>query len=209
LSAAIAWTARFLRYIVGLSMRRIIWLFVFLNVWPLGGVAQPVANEADLSLADLVREVKVALLKVAEAVEAQHLPKLDKAELEVNTSIKTEADGKVSLWVVELGTSGNNEYATTVTLTLTPPPPGSPSNIAVVHLADALSEAILAGARAIQAAGEGNPPLLADELVASVRFAIVRDGNGKFGVKFPPFEASAGASVGTAQVQTITVTYKR
>ncbi len=68
-------------------MRRIVWLLVFLVIWPLGGVARPVANEADLSLADLVREVKVALLKVAEAVEAQHLPKLDKAELEVNTSI--------------------------------------------------------------------------------------------------------------------------
>ena len=142
-------------------MRRIVWLLVFLISWPLGGVARPVANEADLSLTDLVREVKVALLKVAEAVEAQHLPKLDKAELEVNASIKTDGDGKVSLWVVELGASGNNEYASTVTLTLRPPPPGSSSNIAVVHLAGALSEAILAGARAIQAAGEGNPPLLA------------------------------------------------
>jgi Trypsin-co-occurring domain 2 len=129
-------------------MRRIVWL-LFLVVWPLGGIARPVANEADLSVADLVREVKIALLKVAEAVEAQDLPKLDKAELEVNTSIKTDGDGKVALWVVELGASGKNEYASTVTLTLRPPPPGSPSNIGVVHLADALSEAILAGARAI------------------------------------------------------------
>jgi Trypsin-co-occurring domain 2 len=166
-------------------------------------------NDADLSVADLVREVKVALLKVAEAVEAQDLPKLDKAELEVNTSIKTDGDGKVSLWVVELGASGKSEYASTLTLTLRPPPPGSPSNITAVHLADALSEAILAGARAIQAARKGDPPLLADELIASVHFGIERNGKGNFGVKFRPFEASAGASIGTAQVQTITVTYKR
>jgi hypothetical protein len=190
-------------------MRRIIWLLAFLVLWRVGDISQAATNNGDLLLSDLVREVKVSLLKVAEAAEAQHLPKLDKVELEESTSIKTDADGKLSLWVIELGASGNNEYSSTVTLTLRPPPPGSPSDIAAVHLADALTGAILAGARAIQEAGKGNPPLVADELVASLHFAIQRDGSGKIGVTFPPFDASVGASVGSAKVQTITVTYKR
>ena len=44
--------------------------------------------------------------------------------------MKVEGDGKISLWVIELGGGQNAGYASTVTLTLKPPPPGSPSNIA-------------------------------------------------------------------------------
>jgi hypothetical protein len=194
---------------MGKQMRSVLWLFGFLLIAPASGGAETATEGGTLSLANLVREVKVALLQVGEAAEAQNLPKLDNAVLEVKTSLKKEGDGKISLWVVELGGGQNNEYASTVTLTLKPPPPGSPSDIATVHLADALKEAILAGARAIRAAGQGNPPLIADKLEASVHFAIQQDANGKLAVKFPPFEVSGGVGVTSAAVQTITVTYKK
>jgi len=162
-----------------------------------------------LSLADMVREVKVALLQVAETTQAQHLPKLEKAVLSVNTSIKIDAQGKVNLWVIELGSGGLNEYSSDVTLTLVPPPPGSESNIGSVHLAEALSGAIIAGAQAIASAKEGKPPLIAQGLEASVRFALQRDASGKVGIKFPPFDASVGAGIASDQIQTIRVTYGR
>lgn len=190
-------------------MGRIVWLLVFLVILPFEGIARSIVPGVDLSLIDLVREVKVALLKVADAIEAQKLPALDKAELEVNTSMKIDGEGKVSLWVVELGSSGKNEHVSTVTLILRPPKPGSPSDIAAVHLAEALSEVILAGARAIKEAEKGDPPLVADELVASVNFAVDRDAKGNVRLRFPPFDASAGFVVAAAQVQKITVTYKR
>jgi hypothetical protein len=123
--------------------------------------------------------------------------------------MKVEGNGKISLWVVELGAGQNAEYASSVTLTLKPPPPGSASNIAAIHLADALREAIISGARAIKEAGEGNPPLIADKLEASVRFALDRDASGKLAIKFPPFEVSGGGGVKGAAVQAITVTYKK
>jgi hypothetical protein len=174
------------------------------------GSARSALAEDALPLADLVREVDVALLQVGEAAEAQrNLPKLEKAVLEVNTSIKKDANGKISLLVVELGGTGINEYASKVTLTLKPPPPGSKSNIGAVSLADSLRESILAGALAIEAAKTGNPPLVADNLVAAVHFAIMRDGSGKVAVKFPPFEVSGGGGISSSQVQTITVTYKQ
>ncbi|MDQ0391466.1 trypco2 family protein [Labrys monachus] len=190
-------------------MRVILWFLSCFAVMLLPFSAFAAGSVSDYPLSDLVREVKVALLKVAEASEAQQLPKLEKAELEINTSMKVEADGKVSLWVVELGASGNNEYASTINLTLIPPSPGTNSSIATVHLADILSEAILSGAHAIQAAGEGKPPLIASEFVASVHFAVERGADGRLEVKFPPFEASAGGAVASSQVQKITVTFKR
>ena len=194
-------------------MRAIFRLLAFLLIAPTSVLAQTSAGDAALSLTDLVREVKVALLQVGDAAERQNLPKLESAILAAKTSMKLEGDGKISLWVIELGGGQNNEYATTVTLTLKPPPPESPniaaSNTAAVHLADALKEAIISGARAIKAAGQGNPPLIADKLEASVHFAVERDASGKVGIKFPPFEASGGGGVKSAAVQTITVTYQK
>jgi hypothetical protein len=163
--------------------------------------------ENELSLSDLVREVKVALLQVNEAAENQHLPALNNAVLQANTSMKVDDHGKISLWVIEIGGGQSHEISSNVTLTLKPPPPGSSSNIETVHLADALKEAILAGARAIDVAKEGNPPLIADKLEASVHFAIQRDAKGGISVKFPPFDASAGAQFTGNELQTITVTY--
>lgn len=190
-------------------MRPTGWLIALLMLAPASGMAQTAADEGALSLSDLVREVKVALLQVAEAAEAQDLPKLDNALLEAKTSMKIAGDGKISLWVVEIGGGKSNEYGSTVRLALKPPPPGSSSDIAAVHLADALREAILSGARAIRAAGEGNPPLVLDKLEALVNFAIQRDASGKLSVKFPPFSVSGGAGVTSAEVQTITVTYRK
>jgi hypothetical protein len=173
------------------------------------GVTETGTAQGNFSLVDLVREVKVALLQVSEATEAQDLPKLDNAVLVAKTTMKEEADGKVSLWVVEVGAGQAHEYASTVTLTLKPPAPGSSSSIAVVNFAPALREAILAGARAIRAAGMDNPPLVAEKLEATLTFAIERDANGKIAAKFPPFELSAGGSLTSNEVQTITVTYKK
>jgi Trypsin-co-occurring domain 2 len=189
---------------------RVIFGFIaFLLIAPANALAQASSSDTTLSLADLVRELKVALLQVAEASERQHLPSLESAVLEAKTSMKLEGDGKISLWVIELGGGQNNEYASTVTLTLKPPPPGSSSNIAAVHLADALREAIISGARAIDAAAQGNPPLIADKLEAAVHFAVTRDASGKVAIKFPPFELSGGGGATSAAVQTITVTYKK
>ena len=96
---------------------RHLYVFTLFLLWPYVSYAQSAPATNALPLADLVREVDVALLQVGEAAEAQHLPKLEKAVLEVNTSMKLDANGKISLWVVELGGTGKNEYTSKVTLT--------------------------------------------------------------------------------------------
>jgi hypothetical protein len=188
--------------------RDTIWLIAVL-FGLLGGQPAGAQEATGLSLEDLVLEVKVALLRVQDGAEANALPKLSKAVLEVNTELKAGAGGKVSLWVVEVGASTSSTLTSSMKLTLKPPEPGSVSDVAAVRIADALAAAILAGAKAIAVAGAGNPPLIADELTATIKFAIDTKGNGGLAIKFPPFGALAEAGMGTAAVQTIEVTYVR
>jgi hypothetical protein len=193
---------------MGRPMSRHLFLFALLLLRTTESFGQQPSSGNTLQLSDLVHEVDVALLQVADKVEANNLMTLEKAVLEVNTTTKDDGHGDLSVYVVELGGSSSDEYASKVTLTLKPPPPGSPSQISNVQLADALRNAILEGVRAIKAAGTGQPPLLADELVASVHFAVTRDAKGGLTLKFLSFGASIGGGLASSQVQTITVTYK-
>lgn len=178
--------------------------------WLLGLVllAVPAKAEEALVLEDLVRELKVALLKVEDAVEAaKDLPGLESATLEVNAVVSIDAKAGFSWWVVQLGASGGTEYATTIRLKLKPPPAGSPASVSEIDLADSLKEAILAGARAIKVARETNPPLLARSLETTIRFGVEGKAGGGFAIKFPPFEASASGEVAQSAVQSISVKY--
>ena len=176
-------------------------------LWGIDAIATPMFAK-EVTLEDLVREVKVALLRVQQHAERDQLPPLATAELELNTVQSTEGSGKISFLIVEIGGEASKEFTHSVKLTLTPPSPKSSSDVTSVLLADALAESILAGARAISAAKKGSPPLHAKELKAVVKFALKRDAEGKLSISFPPFEIGTGASVSASAIQSITVTYK-
>ena len=72
--------SKFTACVAGNAMRSLIHTFLII-VTMLGVSLFPARAATDYPLSDLVREVKVALLKVAEASEAQNLPKLQKAKL--------------------------------------------------------------------------------------------------------------------------------
>jgi hypothetical protein len=160
-----------------------------------------------LPLTDMIRETKVALLKVQEKAEARNLPPLSTAVLELNTVQEIEGNGSVKFVVIELGGGPATESASTFKLTLVPPPPGSGSDVAAVELADRLAEGILSAARSLVAARQGKPPLLVSELVVSVKFGLARSGAGGLALQFPPFELKAGGKIKASEIQTITVTY--
>ena len=92
-------------------------LCTFLLAWPVAGYARSQPG-GGLPLVNLVHELNVALLRVSDVTEQSGFPKLDSAELEVGASIKIDANGKVSLWVVELGGEGGGEFTSKVTLIL-------------------------------------------------------------------------------------------
>ena len=166
------------------------------------------AHAQGMPLSKLVREVKVALQKVERSAAADNLPALETATLEINSILTVGADGKISFWVVEFGADVSATNTSIVKLTLKPPPPDAPTDVAPARLADALAKAIIAGAKAIDEAGRGNPPLDPVSLEATVKFALQVEGSGEIKLVFPPVQGSAGASLSSGVIQSITVRYK-
>jgi hypothetical protein len=167
------------------------------------------ADAQPYPLADMIRETKVALLRVQEKAEAQNLPPLSSAVLELNTVQAVDASGSIKLLVIEIGGGPATEASTTVKLTLTPPAPGTGTDVAAgaPTLADGLAEAILAAARSLNEASKGKPPLIVSGLSVAVKFGIVRSANGGLALQFPPFEVRAGAKIKASEIQTVTVSY--
>ena len=141
-----------------------------------------------LPLADMIRETKVALLRVQEKSEARNLPPLASAVLEVNTIQEIGADGSIKFLVVEIGGGVTNQVTSTVKIKLTPPSPGAGTDVAAVQFADALAEGILSSARSLEEAKQGKPPLVASEVLVALKFAVKRSANGGLSLEFPPFK---------------------
>lgn len=158
------------------------------------------ANE--VSLTQLVKETKRALLIVAQEWENPQL-QLDRVVLEINASATVAGDGSVSFWVVQVGGGVKKSTASTMTLTLAPPDPESGSNISQSTLADTLAAAILAASDAIKEAMKGQPPLIALEYTAEVKFSLTTTAEGGVSVNFPGVEVTADGEIEDASVHSI------
>ena len=160
-----------------------------------------------LPLADMIREIKVALLRVQEKAEARNLPPLSSAVLDVNTIQEIGGEGSVKFLVVEVGGGPTTNSTTEVEITLVPPPPGSGTDVANLQFADRLADVILASAKSLAEAGQGKPPLNVSSVRVAVKFGLIRTANGGVSLEFPPFEFKAGAKIKASEIQTVTVTY--
>jgi hypothetical protein len=165
------------------------------------------ADGQGFPLADMIRETKVALLRVQEKNEARNLPPLNKAVLELNTVQQVDASGSVKFLVIEIGGGPATEATSTVTVVLRPPSPSARAEITNLKLADRLAEGILASARSLSEAASGSPPLLASSITVAMKFAVTRSMNGGMSVEFPPFQLKGGAGVKASEIHTVTVTY--
>jgi hypothetical protein len=166
------------------------------------------AGAQTLTLEDMIREVKVALLRVEQIAREEEIPPLHSVDLELNTVQVVDGNGKVSFLIFVIDGGVKTEQTNTVKLTLVPPPPESGSSVAAANIADTLTQAILAGARAIKLAGQGQPPLVANELKATLKFAFTKKAGGGLQLQFPPFEIGGSGSGSHGAVQTLSVTYK-
>jgi NTP-dependent ternary system trypsin peptidase co-occuring protein len=173
------------------------------------GVFCPAANaeERGFPLADMIRETKVALLRVQEKGEARNLPPLSSAVLELNTIQEVDAKGSVKFLVVEVGGGPATEATSTVKITLRPPSQGARNEVTTDQLADRLAEGILASARSLSEAALGQPALQVSAVTVAMKFAVTRSVNGGLSVEFPPFQLSAGGGVKASEIQVVTVTY--
>jgi len=166
------------------------------------------ADDKSLSFENLVRDVKIALGKVQKSAYRESLPPLKRIVLELTATQATDANGKLALYIVNLGGNHKSEVVNTIKLVLVPPGKDAGSDVGNAELVDVLSETILSGARAIAQAGKGQPPLEAKDFAVTVQFGVTNEGDGGLKLAFPPFEGSVGAGISAANIQKITIEYE-
>ncbi|MGD9055393.1 MAG: hypothetical protein PVJ41_01200 [Desulfobacterales bacterium] len=163
--------------------------------------------EDNVVLDELLTEVQKTLIRVNNSIEKDQLPPLNKITLKLNSTLVTKADGKVSLYIVQLGATVTNETVQEIKLELKPP---KPSDAALVRsIEDSLATAIIEAAKSAHKASQRKPPLRLSKLTATIRFVVKTEGSGGVNFKLLPVTVKLGGKVRDAATQQIIIEFKR
>lgn len=136
------------------------------------------------TLETVITEVKRAL-KEAQSNNVPGFPRLKTATISLNTVVTKEAGGKISFLIFSIGSKKQTESASTLALTLAPPPTTSPTGSQAVNpenLRIALARAINLSKQAIlqsdqDPTGENLPRLVLNGVKIELKFAVSRKKN--------------------------------
>lgn len=164
--------------------------------------------EPQLLVENILSEIQRALINVQNEAGKGEVPPLSSVTLTLSTQFIAEGGAKLSLYIITLGGGISKESAQTLTLKLTPPEPGAKAPVSAAGFAEGLSTAIVSAGRAVRTAQKEKPPLTLEELVASIKFVVKKEGEG--GIKFTitPVTAELGGDLKSVETQEITVTFK-
>jgi hypothetical protein len=162
--------------------------------------------EDNVVLDELLTEVQKTLIRVNNSIEKDQLPPLNKITLKLNSTLVTRADGKVSLYIVQLGATVTNETVQEIKLELKPP---KPSDAALVRsIEDSLATAIIEAAKSAHKASQRKPPLRLSKLTATIRFVVKTEGSGGVNFKLLPVTVKLGGKVRDTATQQIVIEFK-
>ena len=162
--------------------------------------------EDNVVLDELLTEIQKTLIRVNNSIEKDQLPPLNKITLKLKSSLVTKADGKVSLYIVQLGSRVTNETVQEIHLELKPP---EPSDAALVQsIEDSLATAIIEAAKSAHKASHRKPPLRLSKLTATVRFVVRTQGGGGVSFKLLPVTVKLGGEVRDVSTQQIIIEFK-
>ena len=153
----------------------------------------------------LLTELQRTLVRVHDTRDDVDLPALSKVTVNLKSALKTNSDGKVSLFVVEFGSSVAKESVLEIRLDLRPPRDSDPSPVS--SAGDLLADAIIQSATAVMHATRGIPPLHLNKLTASIRFVVESDTGGNAGFKILPVTVELGANVESQTSQELIVEF--
>lgn len=179
--------------------------FLCVTVAALSATSNAYADEVPVE--KLLGELKNALVTVSESSDAEGLPPLKSAVLNLSTIQKKSAGGTFKLFIIEFGKKKSSELTSDISITLTPPPKGTGKGVATPQIADIIAEAILSSNRAVKAAQASSPPLILSELKSSVKFGLSQDGNGKLKIEFAPVTVGVDGSTAVSTSQQIVLTF--
>ncbi len=153
----------------------------------------------------LLTEVQQTLVRVRDEGDDADLPPLSKITLNLKNELKRGAGGRLSLYVVELGSSVAEESVQEISLVLEPPRDSDRSPVS--ETGDLLADAIIQSARAVKRAADGTPPLHLKTLTAKVRFVVSADASAGVGFTLLPIGIDLGGEVKTVAVQEVVVEF--
>lgn len=153
----------------------------------------------------LLTEVQKTLIKVRDAGDEIDLPPLEKATLNLKTSLVAGGNGKISLFIIEFGSDVSKESVQELQLVLEPPKDSDVSPVSAAS--DTLAEAIISAATAVVRAKNQQPPLRLAKLTASVSFVVKTDTGGGVSFAILPITVDLGAQVATESAQQIVLVF--
>lgn len=173
----------------------------------LGVVVAPMQSYAQsgIVLDRLLTNLQSTLIRVNQSISEADLPRLAKATLSLKSALREVHDGKLSLFIIEFGSTVAKHSALELSLHLRPPDASATLPVSVSP--DLLSEAIIESARAVKRAQEAEPKLLLHRLTAAVRFVVKSDTESGVSFSILPITASIGEEVSTEEVQEIVLEF--
>ena len=176
-------------------------LFAFLVLYNSIGSA-----ESGVILDELLTEVQKTLIRVRDKIEEEDLPPLNKVALKLKSALVTKADGKVSLYIVQLGAVVTREAVQEINLELKPPKPTDATP--ALSIKDTLATAIIEAAKSAKKASKRKPPLHLSKLTAKIRFIVKGEVSGGVNFKLLPVTIKLGGQARDVTTQEIIVEFK-
>jgi hypothetical protein len=182
-------------------------LFFFFSVFAFLVLYHSISGaENDVILDELLTEVQKTLIRVGDAIAKEDLPPLNKVALKLKSVLVTKADGRVFLYIVQLGAKVTREAVQEINLELKPPKPAVATP--VLSIKDTLATAIIEAAKSAKKAAKREPPLHLTKLTAKIKFIVKRDVSGGATFKLLPVTLKLGGQARDATTQEIIVEFK-
>ena len=162
--------------------------------------------ESGVILDELLTEVQKTLVRVRDTIDEEDLPPLNKIALKLKSALVTKADGKVSLYIVQLGAMVAREAIQEINLELKPPK--STDATPVLSIKDTLATAIIEAAKSAKKASKRKPPLRLSKLTAKIRFIVKREVSGGVNFKLLPVTIKLGGQARDVTTQEIILEFK-
>jgi hypothetical protein len=158
-------------------------------------------------VAQMIGEVQRALRIVKSKSQAESLPELKKVDIVLHTVLGKGVSGGLQFLIITIGGKVSDEEVQKMELTLSPPKADAAPEATPSKFAEALAQAILAAARDAKVALSGEPQLKLGKLVATMSFAVKKEGNVGGGLVFLPITLNFGLSLSKAQTHTAMLTF--
>ncbi|MDP6981441.1 MAG: hypothetical protein QF570_23010 [Myxococcota bacterium] len=169
--------------------------------WSTEPAAEVVAIES------VVKSVKQALVVAQSEIDAEELPTVKSAVLQLETLYSTRGDGRKQLVIAKAGAAFDRARAQKFVLDIKPPRArGGP--VSARELEETLTQLIVTGARSAALVAAEPNSLSLTQATAQWRFVVVGAGVGGLGFNIMPLSDALEIAVDKASVQILTIGYE-